>query len=157
LGKAKEQKIFIDLAFKVSLDSNCTRKQVGAAIVSEGTVITTAPNGTPEGVTPCNKGGCSRCNSDVSSGDSYDSCLCIHAEQSAIAIAAKAGLPTIGATLYCTLRPCLTCVNLCIHSGIVKLIYYEDMRFRPSIEKAYKQIIDKTGFELSRFIVSEVN
>ena len=137
--------------------SNCMRKKVGAVIAKGEIILVSSANGTPSGMISCKEGGCPRCSSNPSSGENYDSCLCVHAEQSVIAKAAKAGLPIMGATLYCTLRPCLTCLNLSIHSGIVKLIYYNDIQFRPSIETAYKQIINETGFDLSRFITSEVN
>jgi len=46
----------------------------------------------------------------------------IHAEISAIGAAARAGVSTDGATMYCTLFPCLNCALAMIAAGIKKLV-----------------------------------
>jgi dCMP deaminase len=42
-----------------------------------------AYNGTPEGMTNCNQGGCDHC-AHYEPGKGYDLCICVHAEQSAL-------------------------------------------------------------------------
>lgn len=140
----------MSMAWDVAQHSNCGRRKVGVTIVRDGAVVITAANGTPAGMTPCNEGGCLRCLSDTPSGELYDSCLCIHAEQVAIARATRTGLPTDGATLYCTLRPCLTCVKLCLEAGISNIVYDEEIRFTPDVEEAYKQFIKETGLSIAK-------
>jgi len=141
---------FMGIALEVAKCSNCGRRKVGAVIVRDGRVIVEACNGTPAGMTPCNEGGCPRCLSETPQGQEYESCLCIHAEQAAIALAAQEGLKTVGATMYCTLRPCLTCVKLCLQAGIKQIIYYHDTEFLPDVEESYKQLVQQTGFTLIR-------
>ncbi len=139
---------FMSMAWDVAQQSNCRRREVGVVVALNGTVVITATNGTPAGVIPCNEGGCLRCLSDTPSGELYDSCLCIHAEQSAIAQAAQTGLQIGGATLYCTLRPCLTCVKLCLKAGILNIVYDEGIQFTSDIEEAYEQCIKETGLSI---------
>lgn len=141
---------FMSMAWDVAQQSNCRRRKVGAIIVRNGSVVSTASNGTPAGMTPCNRGGCLRCLSDTRSGELYDSCLCIHAEQAAIARATRTGVPTDGATLYCTLRPCLTCVKLCLEAGISSIVYDEEIQFTPDVEEAYEQFTKETGLSFAK-------
>lgn len=131
--------------------SNCARKKVGAVICRKGVTLIAAANGTPEGITECVNGGCARCSSKTPSGQQYESCICIHAEQAAVAKAAKNGTTINGAALYCTLRPCLTCLKVCYYSGIASILYEEFIRFTPQVEKAYKLFINSTGLDVSKF------
>ena len=123
---------------------------MGAVIVKDNTVLVYASNGTPDGCVPCSQGGCARCQSEIPSGESYDSCICIHAEQRAIALAASTGTPTAGATMYVTLRPCLPCLNLCLHAGIAAVIYFEEITFDQRVEEAYAQFVENTRISLRR-------
>lgn len=58
----------------------------------------------------------------------------IHAETNAVAFAAKVGISIEGATLYCSLSPCINCAKLIINSGIKKVVYLEEYRDRSGIE-----------------------
>ena len=138
------------VAWLIAERSNCIRQKVGAVVVREETVVITAVNGTPEGIKPCNEGGCRRCSSDAPRGEMYESCLCIHAEQGAIALAARNSIITDGAIMYCTLRPCLTCVKLCWEAGITRIIYDEEISFAGDVEEAYTQFIQQTGAEIGK-------
>jgi len=142
---------FMDIAYKVAQHSKCRRRKVGVVIVLDGAVVITATNGTPAGMISCNEGGCPRCLSGTPSGELYDSCLCIHAEQLAIAQAARTGLQTDGATLYCTLRPCLTCAKLCLEAGVKDIIYNESIQFSSDVEQAYEELVQKTGLNVTRY------
>ncbi len=141
---------YLNLARKKAADSNCIRRQVGALIVKGNSVLISASNGTPDGCIPCNKGGCARCQSDTLSGEAYDSCICIHAEQRAIALVAGAGSSIAGATMYVTLRPCIPCLNLCLHAGVLDVVYDEEIAFKPSVERAYAQFLQTTRICLRR-------
>lgn len=141
---------FMGIALEVAQCSNCSRRKVGAVIVRDGKVIVEACNGTSAGMVPCNEGGCPRCLSGIPEGQEYESCLCVHAEQAAIALAACAGLRIDGATMYCTLRPCLTCAKLCVQARITQIVYDEDTRFSSDIEEAYDQLVKQTGLTFVR-------
>ena len=55
-----------------------------------------------------------------------------HAEQNAIANAAKAGVATEGARMYCTLFPCNVCAQAIITAGIVRVVCPEPDMTRDS-------------------------
>jgi dCMP deaminase len=46
----------------------------------------------------------------------------IHAEQNAIAWAAREGIALKGGTLYCTLFPCQSCAKLILQAGITQVV-----------------------------------
>lgn len=64
----------------------------------------------------------------------------IHAEQRAICLAARAGIPLEGSTLYSVLKPCFHCSKLIIATGISKIYYagyaYDEQRTRDILERA---------------------
>lgn len=151
MNEEEQNRYFLNLARKKALDSNCKRRQVGALIVKDGSVLISTANGSPPGSIPCMQGGCIRCQSDILSGEGYDSCICIHAEQLAIAKGASTGLSISGATLYVSLRPCLPCLNLCLHSGLANVIYDEEIVFKDNVEKAYGQFLRDTEIPLTRY------
>lgn len=49
----------------------------------------------------------------------------LHAEMDAITSAARRGIPTRGATLYCTTLPCHECARLIVGAGIRKVVFVE--------------------------------
>lgn len=101
----------------ISLRSTCVRARVGCVIVRNYRIISTGYNG-KLGDGPC---------SIIC--DEKNKCKhAIHAEQNAIAFAAKHGIPLQGAELYCTYCPCYECAKIIIQSAIVRVVY----------EKTYK-------------------
>jgi dCMP deaminase len=92
---------------------------VGAVIVRDDRVLGSGYNGTPAGYPNCTETerGCRRCalraeQPDANlSGRLYDICVCVHAEQNAMATAARFGTAIDGAILYTTLQPCFNCLK----------------------------------------------
>ena len=81
-------------------------------------------NGTPKGLPNCNEGGCDRCiDLTILSGERYDECLCLHAEENAI-IRVDSDKCENG-KLYCSYHPCLGCAKKIIQIGIKEVIYKE--------------------------------
>ena len=70
----------------------------------------------------------------------YDDCICIHAEQRAVASAARRGTAVLGASLYVTLRPCLQCLLLTYAAGIKEIKYLEDWRYPDDREQSYQTL-----------------
>ena len=120
----------MDLAHMAKRRGNCLRRQVGALVVNEHRIISTGYNGTPRGIRNCFEGGCPRCAGDTPSGEGLGECICCHAEENAITHAAYYGTALNGATIYCTLSPCLLCVKLIINSGIREVIYEEEYQLQ---------------------------
>ncbi len=63
---------------------------------------------------------------DVKSGELLEMCTAIHAEMNAITQAATLGRTTLGATLYCTNRPCSQCTKTIINAGISRVVYTDE-------------------------------
>ncbi|MGL6013162.1 MAG: anti-phage dCTP deaminase [Shewanella oncorhynchi] len=49
----------------------------------------------------------------------------VHAEMDALLSCSRAGIPTVGTTLYCTTFPCHNCAKHIIASGIQRVVYVE--------------------------------
>ncbi len=139
---------FMNIAYNVSERSNCIRRQVGAVIVRDRNIISTGYNGTPMGVKNCYEGGCPRCASEAPSGTGLDTCLCVHAEQNAIAFAARHGARTEGGALFTTLRPCFGCLKESIQAGIVRIVYLEPYDYGAELEEVYQQLLKESGLEM---------
>ena len=110
---------YMRLAIVVESGAKCLGSHVGVVIVRDDRVLGSGYNGTPAGYPNCTDAerGCRRCalraeRPDASlSGRLYDICLCVHAEQNAMATAARFGTAIDGAMLYTTLHPCFNCLK----------------------------------------------
>jgi len=139
---------YMAIARTVATRSSCIRRRVGALIVVEKAIIATGYNGTPLGVKNCADGGCPRCASDAPPGAGYDTCVCVHAEQNAIVLAARHGNATNGGVLYATLRPCFGCAKESIQAGLRELVYDEPYEYDAGLEEAYRRLIGESGVGL---------
>ncbi|MBO5851199.1 MAG: dCMP deaminase family protein [Clostridia bacterium] len=122
----KWDKRFSDLADFVGEWSSCYQdnRHVGAVIVKDKRIQATGYNGAPSGVQSCkDKGECLRKKLNIASGTRHEVCYAVHAEQNAIAQAAKLGVSVEGSTIYVTHQPCTICTKMIINSGIKKVIY----------------------------------
>ncbi|WP_407482251.1 deoxycytidylate deaminase [Elizabethkingia meningoseptica] len=113
--------------------SYCKRKQVGALIVNNRTIISDGYNGTPSGFENC-------CEDEEGKTHWY----VLHAEANAILKLANSTQSCQGATLYLTLSPCKECSKLVHQSGIKRLVYidtYSDDSGLKFLEEAGVEII----------------
>lgn len=125
--------MFMEMLDTLAKRSTCNRKQVAALIVREGRIISMGYAGAPSGLAHCldvgcdideNTGGCTRT---------------VHAEASAIAYAARMGIATEGAILYCTMSPCIDCAKIIINAGIKEVhfqVQYRDVSGIQLLQKA---------------------
>lgn len=143
---------FLSICEVVSDRSSCSRRKLGAVIVMDRDIISTGYNGTPKGMKNCNEGGCIRCNdSNAGTMSNYDLCVCVHAEENAIALAARNGTMVKGSIMYCTTRPCLNCLKLIIQSGIV-CVRYEIEHIYPDqkTEEFFQSFVKDSGIGFVR-------
>jgi dCMP deaminase len=127
-ARENRHKYFMNIALAVRLRANCRGNRVGAVIVLNNRIISSGYNGTPENMPNCLDGGCYRCaNRDKTykSGEAYDLCICVHAEQNAILAAARFGIAIEGSTMYTSLRPCFGCAKEMLQARI-QTVYYLD-------------------------------
>ncbi len=127
--------------------SNCLRRKVGAAIILDGEVVATGWNGVSGAFRDCAEAGCQRCIDGADTAIGYEQCICIHAEQKAIAEAAFRGVSTNEAVLYVTLRPCRQCLAIARAAGISGVVFDQDWTYPDSFEKPYRAL----AFEFSIF------
>ena len=124
----KWDKRFMELTETVAGWSSCYQenRKIGAVIVKDKRILTTGYNGAPSGVESCvERKACLRRELNVESGTRHELCYAVHAEQNAIAQAAKLGVSVEGATLYCTHQPCVICAKMMINAGIKRIVYSE--------------------------------
>lgn len=141
---------YMGIARAVAVRSSCRRRQVGAIIVVNRAIIATGYNGTPVGVPNCDEGGCARCAGDAAVGAAYDLCLCVHAEQNAVALAARHGSSTDGGWLHCTLRPCFSCVKEIVQAGIRGVVYQDPFPYPLELEDQFDRLVRAARLELRR-------
>jgi len=136
---------YMNIAWDVSTRSNCQRRPVGALIVVDRRIVSTGYNGTPFGVKNCNEGGCPHCASDAPRHQGYETCLCVHAEQNAVLLAARQGTATDLASLFVTLRPCFDCLKAMIQAGIREIVYDQPFDYNGNMEKVYQTLVVEAG------------
>jgi len=134
------QNHFINLAKTVAARSNCASRKVGAVAVVGEKVVAEGFNGVSSRFTDCIAAGCKRCSSGGMVGIGYDNCICIHAEQKAIATAAAEGVAVAGAALYLTLRPCMQCLLLAYAAGIKQIWYAQNWTYPDEREVSYQTL-----------------
>jgi len=103
--------------------STCDRLHVGAVFATAGRIVATGYNGAPAGIDHCptgpHDGPCKRA---------------VHAEQNAIAFAARMGVSLATSTLIITHMPCLNCSLMLVNAGIVGVVYKEPFRDTSGID-----------------------
>lgn len=104
-------------------NSYCKRRQVGALLVKDKTIISDGYNGTPSGFPNI-------CEDDNDTTFPY----VLHAEANAIAKVAQSNNSSDGATLYVTASPCIECAKLIIQAGIKRVVYSEKYRLTDGID-----------------------
>src|ERR1700730_16068504 len=142
---------FLEDAQLVAEKSNCASRHVGAVAVSKGEIIAEGFNGVSSRFSDCVAAGCERCRTGGNLGVAYDNCICIHAEQRAIAAAAARGVSTSGAGLFITLRPCLHCLLLIYAAGIKQMRYLQDWSSPDAREASYRVLASR--FEIFESVV----
>lgn len=123
---------YLKMARIWSENSYCKRRQVGALIVKDKSIISDGYNGTPSGFE-------NLCEDENGQTKPY----VLHAEANAITKVAKSSNSSEGATLYVTASPCIECAKLIIQAGIVRVVYSEMYRCCDGIE-----LLEKAGIQV---------
>jgi dCMP deaminase len=124
---------YLDIAETVAERSTCLRRCYGAIIVNNDEIISTGYNGAPRGRKNCiDLGRCIREELKIPSGERYELCRSVHAEQNCIISASRRDM--LGATLYLACHSgltgellagtnsCAMCKRAIINSGIKEVI-----------------------------------
>lgn len=136
---------FLEIMRVTGLRSTCDRGYVGCVITKNNRILTTGYAGSPVGITHCSESGHEMHTVTHADGRVTEHCIrTIHAEQNALITAAKHGVSTDGATLYCKMTPCYTCAKLVINAGIVRVVVENDYH----ASKRSKEIFKEANIEL---------
>lgn len=125
---------FIEIAKVVSTRSTCLRRKYGAVVVRDRVIISTGYNGSPRGMENCvDTGTCTRKEQNIPSGERYELCEAVHAEQNAIINGPPERMK--GATIYiagfeednsfAAGRPCKLCDRMIRNAQITEVVYLD--------------------------------
>ena len=126
---------FIEIAKVVSSRSTCLRRKYGAVIVKDKVIISTGYNGSPRGMENCvDTGTCTRKDMNIPSGERYELCEAVHAEQNAIINGPPERMN--GSTIYiagfeedksfAAGRPCKLCDRMIRNAQITEVVYLDN-------------------------------
>lgn len=109
--------------------STCPRAAVGCVLVSlDNHPLAMGFNGSMRGAPHCTDAGCLM---------PHGGCVrTVHAEQNAVAMAAKKGIRLEGATAYVTHSPCMPCMMILVNAGIVGIQFGELYRINDHLDSA---------------------
>ena len=135
MERPSQVKYYLDIAAAVAARSTCIRRQYGAVIVKNDTIVSTGYNGTARGlVNCCDLNECYREAHNIPHGQQYEKCKAVHAEANAIINASREEM--CGAILFLAgfengermknPTPCEMCSRMITNSGIRRVISRED-------------------------------
>ena len=122
---------FMSTALLISSRSACERLHVGCVVVSSGAqknrIIAAGYNGFLPGA---------RHQSRLRDGHEQGT---VHAEQNAVADAARRGVSLEGSTVYVTHFPCINCAKILAAAGIRTIKYHVDYRNDPLVSEMLEE------------------
>lgn len=151
---------YLDIAETILERGTCLRRNYGAVIVKNDEIISTGYTGAPRGRANCiDLKKCTREELKIPSGQRYELCRSVHAEQNAIISASRSDL--INSTLYLAGKdantnnyvkgatPCELCKRFIINAGIKKIIIRDDKEnYRILDTKEYIENDDTVGVKI---------
>lgn len=124
-GRPSWDAYFMSTALLISTRSACERLHVGCVVVSGGTqqnrIVAAGYNGFLPGAPHVSR---------ISGGHEQGT---VHAEQNAIADAARRGVALAGSTVYITHFPCINCAKIMAAAGIRVIKYHLDYHNDPIV------------------------
>lgn len=131
--RTSKDEYYLGIADAVLNRSTCLRRKYGAIIVKADEIISTGYNGAPRGRKNCgDMGFCTREHMNIPSGERYELCRSVHAEQNAIISCSRRDM--IGSSLYLVGRDaktgallgsaesCSLCKRFIINAGIERVV-----------------------------------
>ncbi|MFO7711555.1 MAG: deaminase [Candidatus Woesearchaeota archaeon] len=135
--RPSKKEYYLNITKEVAARSNCLSTNIGAIIVRDDQIVSTGYNGAPRKTKDCYKTGtCLRRDMEIPSGQRYELCRSVHAEQNAIINAARAGVSILNGTMYIygvrtygveepvllDALPCLFCKKMLINAGLKAIV-----------------------------------
>lgn len=155
MTRPSREQVLMETAFLWATRSTCSRLSVGAVIHRDGRILVQGYNGAPAGLPHCDH----ECRCGFLGGDSWledhatlcpagpSGCRAVHAEQNAIAWAARVGVRLEGSEMICTHQPCLACARSLINAGVERVLFVEPYRLMEGLD-----LLHEAGIEVIRFV-----
>lgn len=132
---------FMEIANTVARRATCDRGRSGCVIARDKQILVTGYVGSPRGLAHCDEIGHQMKSTIHEDGHKTDHCVrTAHAEQNAIAQAARLGIAIEGATLYCRMTPCAVCAKMIINSGIKRVVCEKKYQAAADSEAMFKEV-----------------
>ncbi|MDZ7611840.1 MAG: cytidine/deoxycytidylate deaminase family protein [Candidatus Moranbacteria bacterium] len=131
---------FLSLVELVGTRSTCDRGKSGCVIVRDKRILSTGYIGSPTGLPHCDD--VDHEYHEVIHEDGHKTKHCIrtaHAEQNAIANAARFGVSLDKGTLYCHMTPCYVCAKMIINCGIKRVVCNLDYHAGQRSKEVFKE------------------
>jgi len=132
--RPNKDQYYLNIAQVVSSRSTCLKVAIGAIIVNEDQIIASGYVGAPRKTkSSLEHGQCLREKMAIPSGQRYELCRSVHAEQNAIINAARAGVSLYRGTMYIygekkpdgkvlNAFPCFICKKMIINAGLSRVV-----------------------------------
>ena len=138
VGRPSWDAYFMATALLISSRSSCNRLHVGCVMVSGGEqknrIVAAGYNGYLPGAPHCSR---------LRDGHEQGT---VHAEQNAIADAARRGVSLSGATAYITHFPCINCAKILAASGIHTIKYHWSYHDDPLV----RELLGESGLSVEQ-------
>jgi len=139
---------FMEVTRTVAKRATCDRGRSGCIIVKDKRILCTGYVGSPAGVDHCDEIGHEMLETYNDKGEKSQHCIrTSHAEQNALAQAARFGISIDGSTLYCKMEPCYICAKMIINAGIKRVV--AEMKYHAA--ERSREVFAKAGVELEVF------
>jgi dCMP deaminase len=130
---------FMSIADMVGSRGTCDRGRSGCVIAKDKRILVTGYVGSPIGQPHCDEVGHEMHTVTHEDGSRSMHCIrTIHAEQNAIAQAARLGTVLEGSTVYCKMVPCYVCAKMLINAGVSRVVAAKDYHASKRSKQIFK-------------------
>ena len=132
--RLSKDQYYLNIAQMVSNRSTCLKVSIGAIIVKDDQIIASGYVGAPRKCkSSIEHGECLRKKLNIPSGERYELCRSVHAEQNAIINSARAGVSLLGGDMdihgeskpdqtIINAFPCFICKKMIINAGLTRIV-----------------------------------
>ncbi len=157
LGRPSWDQTWLAVASTIALRSRCSKRQVGAVIVTrDNRVAAVSYNGPPRGAQlngPC-ANWCPRAQFGETSPE-YANCRSIHAEANALLRADWTEIQ--GGTIYVSSASCVNCAKLVANSGLRRLVHVVRPEDHYRDPDTVEELLRECGLSVARSSVRELS
>ena len=131
---------FMKMCEVVGERGTCDRGRAGCVIVKDKRILVTGYAGAPAGVKHCDEVGHELHTVVHEDGTASKHCIrTTHAEQNAIANAAREGVAVNESTLFCKMAPCYTCAKIIINAGVKRVVAAKDYHASQRTKEVFRE------------------